>query len=644
MSMTTVYDKYLEQAPDYSELKTWLYMMHHAAQQLDEWEVPRNLQANQIGYDIELVLIAYDVGLGTIELNNIKLPDGYDPHTVASINSLAERRPIETIESYLAQQGSTRFSIAHIPPTGEYIRLINEELPDMDTSALDILGAPYIGLNRDTAPNMNYFGFPRGYASLGGHVLREPVGNVIQADKIPLYALRELKRISDSEYTELPPAVRQHIPADVYAAEVPHLAVKGANAGKVAYTENATKGDNDVQSVMKPGKYIRRVMKNADINDQELKDMVAEMQSASRVEIRTTRDPEEARWVYMNGPDSCMAHGEDRFGDTFDEDDTWRHPMEALFFEDGSGGVELVYALANNGRPAARVLTNAEVNTYPSVYGADWMPAARAILEEWLTENGYMQCPNALANLPIPLIRLNTPGKILCPYIDSNNLGVDVNHSTDELTIGGPFEADYDDGFIDLHSNHIECHNCGDRFDEDDMTFVDSVDEHVCDSCIEDDYVDALDEDGSVELHRDCDCEHLDHDVSVQTSCGILRISHITDRTTDTELEQVGLCRDHSGTVEEQDDCMMVDDIEEWVLTDHIETGNNIPEAVDPDAEFVVLHDHCIVSIRDAIYAEELGGWVHEDDIDNETERPYSVLHHPDDLRTAELVEADDAA
>lgn len=645
MSMTTVYDKYLEQAPSYSELKTWLYMMNRAERELAEQGEPTRIEVSQISYTLCISMNTFDATMLQVDPNNMNLPEGYEPAPVASMNGPMDdnRRSIETVESYLAQHGTTRFSISQVPPSAENMELIAKELPGADLTGVKICEDPMMSLDKGLVPDLNYDAFPRGYASLGRHLLKSHIGYMVPASRVPLYTLRELRRLAECEYTELPEDVRESIPPEIYAAEVPHLAVKGTNAGKIAYTENATKGDNDVQSVMKPGKYIRRVMKESNVSDQELKDMVAEMQSASRVDIMTTRDPEEAKWVYMNGPDSCMTHGEDRFNETFDEDDVWRHPMEALFFEDGSGEVELVYAMANNGRPAARVLTNAEINTYPIVYGADWMPAAKAILEEWLNNEGYKQTPDALQGLKIPMIELNTSGKVLCPYIDSNNLGVDPGISAGTMTIGGEYEADYDDGFIDLHSNRLACHECGDRYDDDDMVFVESVDEHVCDTCLEDNFVEALDEDGSVDLHRDIDCEHLDHPVTADSGCGRVQINHITERVTDGELEDYGLCRSHRGIVEEQDDCMMADDIEEWVLIDEIETDtSNEPESVSPAAEFVVLHNDEVACIRDAIYAEELEGWVHEDEIDNATERPYTILRHPDKLRTAELDEEDD--
>lgn len=447
------------------------------------------------------------------------------------------------------------------------------------------------------------------------------------ASEVPLYAVRELLRLHSGEYTPIPDKIRDQIPSTIYITETPHLATKGSNAGKVAYTESHAKGEADVQSVMKPGKYLRRVLKNQDLNDRQLKEMVAELQGAANIEVKTTRDPDVAKWVYLNGPDSCMSKGEERFDETHDLDGAWRHPIEALFFADGSGDVELAYIEAN-GRAAARVLTNAESKLSVCVYCADWMPSARHALGDWLSENDYGHDDDALLGIRIPRIELQN-NRILSPYIDGGGQGIDL----DTMTIGGDWRAEYTDGFVDPdNAQNTECRNCEDRFDEDDMTFVHCIDGHVCESCLDDDFVEAYTEDDDVEYIRDDDA----------ISLGFLhrfrswRFDHIHEGV---NLADVDLCETYNDIIAPMDDCTLAED-NAWVHCDEISKQTLHPRHGTTD---YVHTDAGVHPTEDCLWNTDSEEWEHEDDFDTDEYEEDTLANGVRTLVAIEAEEPEDA-
>jgi len=447
------------------------------------------------------------------------------------------------------------------------------------------------------------------------------------ADEMPLYAVRELTRLKSGGYTPMTDKIRDQIPSAIYITETPHLATKGSNAGKVAYTESHAKGEADVQSVMKPGKYLRRVLKNQDLNDQQLKEMVAELQGAANFEVKTTRDPDVAKWVYLNGPDSCMSKGDERFDETYDLDGAWRHPIEALFFADGSGDVELAYIEAH-GRPAARVLTNAEWKLNVCIYCADWMPSASRALKDWLEENGYEHDDDALRGIRIPRIELQD-NKVLCPYIDGGGQGIDI----DSMTIGGDWKAEYTDGFVDPdNAQNTRCEICEDRLDEDDMTLVPCAHGHVCESCLDNDFVEAYVGGGNVAYIHGEDA----------ISLGFLhrlrnwRFDHIHEGV---NLADVDLCETYNDIIAPVDDCSLAED-DNWVHCDDISEKNRHPRHGAPD---YVHTDAGVHPTEDCLWNTDTQEWDHEDDFDTDEYEESTIEHGVRALGAIETEKPEDA-
>jgi hypothetical protein len=436
--------------------------------------------------------------------------------------------------------------------------------------------------------------------------------------------LRENERLQIGAYTAMPDSILERIPESVKHREFPHMAGKTNNAGKVAFTENHAKGAKDVQTVMKPGKYLRRVLRDK-VTDHELKDLVAELNAATDFEVKTTTLPGVARNVYMDGPQSCMSHGKDRFGDTFDLDNNWRHPIEALFWPDGSGDIMLIY-VENAGRPCARVLVNKESEEYPGIYVGDWAPSARNVLNDWLESNGYTQSDYALEGATIPRIDLRS-GKILCPYIDCLNLGVEIYN--EQLMIGGDFRAAYEHGYIAEDDNRRICDECGDATDDDDIHFMGYNDEAVCGDCLDRNYVWAV-----VDSNRNIDYRP-DNDVVDITPLSIYGTEYVCENV---DLMDLGIVIDEDCEYAHTEDVRRhADDSDRYVQIHRCLQENEPPDQRNTCMPYVIIDDEAN-DVGDCAFLDDRRRWELIGDID---EDEYNIVGRNAYLRDEENVDAD---
>lgn len=424
-----------------------------------------------------------------------------------------------------------------------------------------------------------------------------PPGDYMGANRLKVYSLRELNRIDSGEYIPLPENIVGNIDPKIMIGEVPHLATKDGNRGKIAYTENSKKGAADVQSIMKPGKYLRRVLKE-DISDSALKEVVAALHGAASLEVKVTADPETAKWVYMNGPSSCMSKGQSFFNETVDENDCWRHPIEALFDHDND--IALVYVM-HNGRPCARALLNTDKMEYPTTYIGDWAKASKPVLDSWLEAEGYEENSEALDGQEIAKINVGAD-RYLCPYIDVGNLGVEFEF--DHMVIGGEFKAHYNNGYVSERDGEDRgsCEGCDEVYRLEEMTLSEWDDHSYCEGCYDETFCRALSSSGtSVEtMPTDLTIE-LPRRVTVQYEDVYLAHEEIDN----DGLIQVSLVRPHN-TDEIYDvfECLC-DDEGEWVHCDDVFGTNDAPDlengrhttkthAIDPTDDEVIRLGHMV--------------------------------------------------
>lgn len=308
----------------------------------------------------------------------------------------------------------------------------------------------------------------------------------------PLWKVREQHRLRMGEYVSLPQSILDVLPPEVIDSQIPHLAVKPGNAGMIAFTQSPVAGAVDRQQVMKAGRYVRQHCPH--LTDEQVKQLAAEVVGALDADIHMSHEADDFARVYINGPSSCMAYNET--GKNFGRlmvNGQFFHP--ARVYAHPENNIRIVW-VENGGRIGARTLVNIKNKCYPSIYASDSVAGARRKLESYLEAQGFEQADSALRGEKLLKVRPDDyPEAIICPYIDSGNIGVKVYN--DHLVVGGDYDADHETGCLtDYNTQENEydwhCDNCGGGFDEYDDRHYTSDDGTVCEHCASNHYTWAM--------------------------------------------------------------------------------------------------------------------------------------------------------
>jgi hypothetical protein len=252
-------------------------------------------------------------------------------------------------------------------------------------------------------------------------------------------------------------------------------------SGMVAYTENDAKGRKDVQTRMKPGRYLQKF-------HPELSAGCIERYCRSIVGGRTVRfavTPAEIRDVYERGPQSCMAHGAGRWG-LCGKDGELVHPVEAY----GNSDLQLAYIAIEN-KISARCLVWPEKKLYGRIYGdariGDLLSIAGyrvgsfhgASIRKLRVQNGRVAVPY-----------LDNPARYVTPHPDSEGKLLISSDSGTETTERAWLSAE----LCDEGDEESVCERCERLCDRDDVQLVYSASEggcrttsgYWCVSCIDD--------------------------------------------------------------------------------------------------------------------------------------------------------------
>lgn len=316
---------------------------------------------------------------------------------------------------------------------------------------------------------------------------------VVFGPRTPLWRVREALRMKKGEYAALPAEVLALLPQDVIDSQFPHVATKPGNAGMIAYTQSPVAGMLDRQQVIKPGRYIRQHCE--DLTDEDVKQAAASCLAASTAGFHHSKNADDFARVYINGPSSCMAYDETgkEFGRLMVNGEFF-HPARVYAHPDND--IEIVW-LEVAGRIGARAVINTANKTYPRIYGSDSVRGGYNRLAEYLEALGYRQMDGALSGQKLLKVHPDKfPDAIICPYIDSGNLGVDI--FDDHLVAGGRYDADHETGCLNRYNTDDweeyswQCDCCGDDQTDDDSQY-DTNDGPVCESCVNRHYTQVFD-------------------------------------------------------------------------------------------------------------------------------------------------------
>ena len=339
---------------------------------------------------------------------------------------------------------------------------------------------------------------------------------------------------------------------------MPHLSEK--HPGLIAYTENFDKGRRDIQTPIKPGKYLQRFFGDV-LSPDEIREWASKCSvQNSAYELHFTTDADEIERVYTNGPHSCMSHK---------NWDSGIHPCRVY----SEGDLALAY-LTKGDDIVARTIVWPENKTYVRIYGD--FDRLKALLED----QGYCQGYSDGARIKAIPYR----EAYIMPYID----GADLASLTDDgaffvIDNRGMYCTDNTNGTTDngKYCEHCESHTNDDTFTVNNHGTL----ETWCEDCYSD---------------NSAVCEHCDENVHVAE---IRTVRRRSTRGTTIEEYWCDSCCDNDAT-----EC---EDTEELWHSDCIATtadGRHI--SVDAYDDDYFTCDHCAEIFPNDEYKEHDHGSV----------------------------------
>lgn len=213
--------------------------------------------------------------------------------------------------------------------------------------------------------------------------------------------------------------------------------------GKIAYTESNEKGMDNIQTQIKPGRYLEKyfggkIAPEWDIDIQYNVGMFINLYEPKPLHFANTED--EIQDIYEHGPRSCMSSEAYRARQGWGwngEDGAWPLDTHACRVY-AAGDLQLAYLLQDDNDPMSDIIARALVwparKTHSRCYGND------SRMQASLTSAGYYSAaPLGAKLLRIPI---EDTYKFVCPYIDagpkSGQGSLAVEDKVDHLVICEP--------------------------------------------------------------------------------------------------------------------------------------------------------------------------------------------------------------
>ncbi len=365
-------------------------------------------------------------------------------------------------------------------------------------------------------------------------------------------------------------AVMQYPPADWHQLllEWPHVSVKTPT--QIAYTRSEQHGREDRQTTTSVGKYLRRHFPS--MPDHVLRDFVMRYGDNAFALWDT---PELIIKSVEHGPRSCMQWGDGDDGDTPD------HPYNCYAPE---FGWRAAVRLSGDGHIVGRCLVNVGSMTFVrSYYRNDGgYSHSDEALEVWLRDQGYTKADNWCG---LKLKRIDySRGRFLAPYLDGNEKRVDLWDDCLYICDDGTYTCENTNGYA-CECDGVECPDCGDTVDDDDMCSTGYHGDHqVCRGCLDYSYTAVIGRRGDeYYIHQDeavyVESEDRYYDQNWLSDNGIVELDngeythednavYVESRNAYFECddEDVVYC-ENSSQYEMREDCVQLHD-GEWALTD----------------------------------------------------------------------------
>lgn len=330
--------------------------------------------------------------------------------------------------------------------------------------------------------------------------------------------------------------------------EWPHKPMTDPN--RLAYTRDEKSamhnGDSDIKAVVTTiGKYLTRHW--PDVPSDIIRDLVAQYTYGGSITI--TKDLDRMVEVVRGGPRSCMSS---RFDITCDDGKT-RHPYAV--YDPSLGWSMAVRAEGNEVLGRCLIWTDPddpETKGYVRSYKRERNEASHSgadeAIESYLNGQGYTKW--RAWRHGTPLMKYETRGGYLMPYIDGCTQRIDDDGEYFEINDSGNIEASNTGGTVSAYEH--TCENCGAGFDDGDGYWVGiHEDTHVCSDCCDNEYTYAYSRRG--------DQYYIPND----------RVTYIGDEYYDDDyLDDNDIVELHDGEYEHRDNAVYIESTNEYYRSD----------------------------------------------------------------------------
>lgn len=303
----------------------------------------------------------------------------------------------------------------------------------------------------------------------------------------PLWHARELNRFSRGTYKSIHRQALNLLSkeqVEIVNGYFPHLSE--VDESMIAYTATPEKGEADIQTRIKPGRFLNKVLPG--IDNELVKSFAAVFSSTDGIRLVAEKSPEAFSYAYtsLKNSGSCMDSR-----NSFSKcvvDGVKIHPSVAYYNPDNK--LFAIYAVNSIGTVIARCIGNASEMRHTRIYFDKNVPNSENKMILLLKEAGWEHGEDCLHGVKISKL-ITDEGSIICPYIDPHNVGVYVYD--DYLEVGGDVETNVDSSLLKYDEFVAFCDCCGSGIEWESDTFYTYEEETICSSCCTNRYTTAFD-------------------------------------------------------------------------------------------------------------------------------------------------------
>lgn len=300
---------------------------------------------------------------------------------------------------------------------------------------------PYYRHGKQNEPETGDRFFTRTDALVGFDPREQKITFVPTSTERASWQSREADKFSDGEYVYVPWSDRDQFP-DHYV----HISLN--TAGHVAYTADDESGHLDKQTSLKVGRYLQRFYADK-FTSAEIAQYVATV-SGDGYALKIATSPDDIETVYVNGPNSCMAHSESSYSSS-------EHPVRVY----GDSDLAVAY-YGNMDSASARAVIWPEKKIYSRLYGAE------QTLRRMLENAGYTS--GSLRGARIRAVECRNTGSWIVPYVDCCTSGSLVRSNGRQWIMLGSGDIDLrgTDGIAEPNrDDQFYCDGCSDYQNQD---------------------------------------------------------------------------------------------------------------------------------------------------------------------------------